>query len=118
MCGLETKQIDCIELSEPWTGKVSFFLLDPQPERGYMWSCGRNTGIQSNSSRPDYMWVEDWQSLGRTEQQEVARHWKQVLKPRVSLARQNRNIKSYVHPDDNDDYKAKVRRAQDMYRIP
>ena len=41
---------DSVELSEPWTGKVKFFLLELQPRRGYMWSCGREARIQSNTN--------------------------------------------------------------------
>ena len=90
-------------------GYNKFFLLERPPRPGYMWSSGRETKRQADTSRPDYMWVEDWQRISKNPKlkESTIRNWKQVLKPRVSLARQNRAIKSCVQHEDLEDYQEK-----------
>ena len=97
---------DNAELSEPWVGTTKFYLLEKPPRPGWMWSCGREAKRQTNTSRPDYMWVEDWSEISRNPKlkQEILKEWKEVFKPRVSLSRQNRQIKSHVRAEDLEDY--------------
>ena len=84
-----------------------------------MWSCGRKTKIIKDSPRPDYMWVEDWQRICKNKKlaTEVIDEWKNVLKPKVLQARRNRKIKDHVAIDDVDDYKIKLKAAQDKYAV-
>ena len=81
-----------------------------------MW-CGRKARRQADSGRPEYMWAEEWPSLGPKDKRSVSKDWKSNLKRRVALARQNRQIKSYVQTTDADDYHAKVRAAQTMFSV-
>ena len=95
---------DNAKLSELWVGEVRFHLLELPPPSGHMWSCGRPTKIEKDTPRPDYMWVEDWRKISKNKKlaAEIVDEWKNVLKPRVLQARQTRNIKGHVDPEDVD----------------
>ena len=82
-----------------------------------MWFAGRETRYQRDSPRPGCMWVEDWQLSSPPRQRGVRKEWKEQLKPRVSLARQLRQIKACVQAKDVDDYTATLRAAQAMFAV-
>ena len=98
---------------------MKFFLLEKPPRPGYMGSRGREAKRQANSPRPDYSWVEDWQRISKDKRlrQEVLSEWKRKLKPRVSLAGQNRGIKAHVLSGDLEDYQTKLKAAQNKYAV-
>ena len=52
------------DLSDPWTGFTQFTLLDEKPPNGYMWSGWRLTRKQL-TSRPDHLWPERWEKIGK-----------------------------------------------------
>lgn len=112
-------ETDNEQLSEPWVGTVKFFLVEKRPKKGYMWFCGREARRIQDSPRPDYMWVEDWQLITKDAKlkQSTLKEWKEILKPRVSLARQLRQIKSCVQTDDLDDYLQKLNIAQQKFAV-
>ena len=52
------------DVSDPWTGFTQFTLLEEKAPDGYMWSGGRSTRKQL-TSRPDHLWPELWEKMGR-----------------------------------------------------
>ena len=52
------------ELSCPWTSFTQFTLLEEKPPDGYMWSGERLTRKQL-TSRPDHLWPELWDKMGK-----------------------------------------------------
>ena len=98
---------------------MKFYLHDKPPRPEYIWYCRREAKRQTNTSRPDYMWVEDWQSICKNPKlmQEILKNWKEVLKPRISLARKNGKIKGHVDTQDLQDYQQKLRAAQAQFAV-
>ena len=70
-----------------------------KPPKGYMWSEGRLTQIQT-TTRPDYVWPEVWTKIGKAAQnrqkQECAKE-----KPKLDNARKLRGI-YFIAPDDRE----------------
>ena len=52
------------DLSDSWTGFTQFISLEEKASYGYMWSGVRLTKRQV-TSRPDHLWPELWEKLGR-----------------------------------------------------
>ena len=52
------------DLSVPWTGFTQCTLLEEKPRDGYMWSGERLTRKQL-TSRPDHLWPELWEKMGK-----------------------------------------------------
>ena len=57
------------DLSGVWTGFTQFTLLEEKPPDGYMWSGERLTRKQL-TSRPDHLWPELWEKMGKIGQAE------------------------------------------------
>ena len=52
------------DLSDPWTGFTQFTLLEEKVPDGYMWFGWRLTRKQT-TSRPDHLWPELWDEIGK-----------------------------------------------------
>ena len=65
---------DRILLSRQWTRFTQFTVLNTTPPKGYTWSVGRLTKIQT-SSRPEDIWPEIWSSMSEKDQQKEKQHW-------------------------------------------
>ena len=52
------------DLSDPWTGFTQCTLLEEKPLNGYMWS-GRRLTRKQLTSRPDHLWPELWDKMGK-----------------------------------------------------
>ena len=57
------------DLSDPWTGFTRFILLEEKPPDGYMWS-GVRLRRKQLTSRPDHLWPELWDKMGKKRQAE------------------------------------------------
>ena len=62
------------DLSDPWTGFTQFTLLDEKAPDGYMWSGERLTRKQL-ISRPDHVWPELWEKMGKNAKLKERRKW-------------------------------------------
>ena len=111
-------QIDGIdpdrELSDYWTGTTSFLVLMPHPGANHVWIDGRRTRLQANSTRPNHIWPETWNSMSKPQRRlEIQRGLKlEELKDR---ARATRSIDKYVNEQDKDDYEAQLQQARKDY---
>ena len=87
------------DLSDSWTGFTQFTLLEETPPDGYMWSRGRLTRKQL-TSRPDFLWTELWEKLGRNAQLKERQKWSHE-KPQLDNARKLRGI-YFIDPEDKE----------------
>ena len=62
------------DLSDPWTGFTQFTLLDEKAPDGYMCSGERLTRKQP-TSRPDHLWPEIWESMGKHAKLKEKQKW-------------------------------------------
>ena len=86
-------------LSDSWKGFTNFTLLKEKPPRGFLWSGGRLTKVQT-TTRPDHVWPEVWTKIGKTAQNRDKQEWKNE-KPKLDNARRLRGI-YFIDPDDQD----------------
>ena len=56
------------DVSDYWTGLIQFTLLGEKPPNGYMWS-GRRLTRKQLTSRPDLLWPELWEKMGKNAKQ-------------------------------------------------
>jgi hypothetical protein len=61
-------------LSNPWKGKTVFHILRPPAPPGYRWVESRLTKLQQ-TTRPDSIWPEVWQSLSKKQKQVEIAKW-------------------------------------------
>ena len=54
-------------LSDSWTGFTRFASLNETPPKGFLWSGGRLTKIQT-TSRPDHTWPDAWRRIVKAPQ--------------------------------------------------
>ena len=73
------------DLSDSWTGFTQFTLSDEKPPDGYMLSGGRPTKRQA-TSRPDHLWPELWEKMGKNAKLKEKRKWSHE-KPKLDNAR-------------------------------
>ena len=52
------------DLSDSWTGLTQFILLEEKPPDGILWS-GRRLTKRQVTSRPDHLWPELWDKIGK-----------------------------------------------------
>ena len=52
------------DLSDPWTGFTQFTLLEEKAPDGFLWS-GRRLTRKQLTSRPDHLWPELWEKMGK-----------------------------------------------------
>ena len=62
------------DLSDPWTGFTQFTLLEEEPPDGYMWS-GERLKRKQLTSRPDHLWREIWNSMGKNAKLKEKQKW-------------------------------------------
>ena len=53
------------QVKGPWVGKTSFNIRLPPPKKGWVIQNGRPTKVEENTSRPEYIWVEEWRNLSK-----------------------------------------------------
>ena len=87
------------DLSDPWTGFTQFTLLEEKLPDGYMWSGGRLTR-QQLTSRPDHLWLELWEKLGRNAKLKERQKWSHE-KPNLDNARKLQGI-YFIDPEDKE----------------
>ena len=58
------------KLSDSWTVFTKFTRVKETPPKGYMWSGGGLTKIQT-TTRPDHIWPEVWTRIGQTAQRKI-----------------------------------------------
>ena len=87
-------------LSNPWKGKTVFYILRPPAPPGYRWVEGRLTKVQQ-TTRPDSIWPEVWQSLSKKQKQVEIAKW-ELDRVKRDEARTKRGIIEV--PADDTDY--------------
>ena len=80
------------DLSDSWTGFTQFTLFEEKPPDGYMWSGERLTRKQL-TSRPDYLWPELWEKMGKNAKLKVRQKWSENYEEFISLTLRIRNSK-------------------------
>ena len=96
------------DLSDPWTGFTQFTLLEEKPPDGYMWSGGRVTRKQL-TSRPDHLWPEPWQKMGKNAKLKEQQKWSHE-KLHLDNARKLRGI-YFIDPEDKE-FKETIKNAR------
>ena len=96
------------ELSDAWTGFTWFIILNERPPEGFTWSGGRLTKKQA-TSRPDHLWPELWEKLGRNAQLMERQKWSHE-KPELDNARKLRGI--YFIDLEDKEVKETIRNAR------
>ena len=94
-------------LSDSWTGFTRFTFLNETPPKGFLWSGGRLTKIQT-TSRPDHIWPDAWTRIGKAAQRREKQEWA-IQKPKLEHARKLRGIYS-IDPSD-EEYKDIIKNA-------
>ena len=76
------------DVSDSWIGFTQFTLLEEKPPDGKMWSGERLTRKQL-TSRPDYLWPELWEKMGKNAKLKERQKWSHE-KPQLENARKLR----------------------------
>ena len=79
-----------------------------KPPDGYMWSGERLTRKQL-TSRPDHLWPEFWENLGRNSKLKERQKWS-LEKPQLDNARRLRGI-YFIDPEDKE-FKETIKNAR------
>ena len=112
---LDVKQEKCIDdywnidgSTCPWTGFTQFTLLDEKAPDGYTWSGGRLTRKQL-TSRPDHLWPELWESMGKHAKLKEKKKWSNE-KLHLENERKLRGI-YFIDPEDKE-FKETIKNAR------
>ena len=96
------------DLSDPWTGFTQFTLLEEKPPEGFMWS-GRRLTRKQLTSRPDHLWPELWESMGKHAKLKEKQKWSNE-KLHLENARKLRGI-YFIDPEDKE-FKETIKNAR------
>ena len=96
------------DVSDYWTGFTQFTLLEEQPPDGYMRSRRRLTRKQL-TSRPDYLWPELWEKMGKNAKLKERQKWSNE-KPQLDNARKLGGI-YFIDPEDKE-FKETIKNAR------
>ena len=77
---------------------TKFTLLSEKPPRGYMWSRGKMTKVQTTARH--HVWLEVWTKIGKAAQNREKQEWKHE-QPKLDTARRLRGI-YFIDPEDQD----------------
>ena len=88
-------------------GQVSLSLLYWKPPNGYMWS-GRRLTRKQLTSRPDYLWPELWDKMGKNAKLKEKQKWSHE-KPKLDNVRNLRGI-YFIDPQDKE-FKETIKNA-------
>ena len=102
------------DLSDPWTGFTQFTLLDEKAPDGYTWSGERLTRKQL-TSRPDHLWPEFWEKMGRNAKLKEKPKWSHE-KLHLDNARKLRGI-YFIDPEDKE-FKETIKNARKKLETP
>ena len=102
------------DLSDSWTGFTQFTLLEEKPPDGYMWSGGKLTRKQL-TSRPDYLWPELWEKMGKNAKLKERQKWSHE-KPQLDNARKLQGI-YFIDPKDKE-FKETIKNARKKLETP
>ena len=102
------------DLSDHWTGFTQFILLEEKPPDGYMWSGKRLTRKQL-TSRPDYLWPELWEKMGKNAKLKERQKWSNE-KLHLENARQLRGI--YFIDLEDKEFKETIKNARKKLETP
>ena len=94
--------------SDPWTGFTRFILLEEIPPDGYMWS-GERLSRQQQTSRPDHLWPELWNEMGKNAKLKEKQKWSHE-KLHLDNARKLRGI-YFIDPEDTE-FKETIKNAR------
>ena len=96
------------DLSDPWTGFTQFTLLEEKSPEGYMWS-GERLARKQLTSRPDHLWPELWNSMGKHAKLKEKQKWSHE-KLHLDNARKLRGI-YFIDPEDKE-FKETIKNAR------
>ena len=102
------------DLSDPWTAFTQFTLLEEKAPNGHMWSGWRLTRKQL-TSRPDHLWPELWEKIGKNFKPKVKQKWSHE-KLHLDNARKLRGI--YFIDPENKEFKETVKNARKKLETP
>ena len=90
----------CLErIHKKKLGFTKFTLLKEKPPKGYVWSEGRLTKIQT-TTRPDHVWPEVWTKIDEAAQNREKQEWEKE-KPKLDNAPRMMGI-YFIDPDDEE----------------
>ena len=96
------------DLSDSWTGFTQFTLLEEKPPDGYMWS-GRRLTRKQLTSRPDHLWLELWDKMGKNAKLKEKQKWSHE-KIHLDNGRKLRGI-CFIDPEDQE-FKEAIKNAR------
>ena len=102
------------DFSDSWTGFTQFTLLEEKPPDGFLWSGGRLTR-KHVTSRPDYLWPELWEKMGKNAKLKERQKWSHE-KPQFDNARKLRGI-YFIDPEDKE-FKETIKNARKRLETP
>ena len=102
------------DLSDPWTGLTQFTLLEEKPPEGYMW-CGERLTRKHLTSRPDHLWPELWDKMGKHAKLKEKQKWSHE-KLHLDNARKLRDI-YFIDPEDKE-FKETIKNARKKLETP
>ena len=100
------------DLTEPWVGTTTFYLVKTRPKKGYAWQYGNCNGLRGTTPRPDFIHPDVWPGLPKTEKKHLQNKWK-TLKPIVHAAKNKRGT-FHISSDDLNTCNQKVNGALRM----
>ena len=102
------------DLSDSWTGLTQFTLLEERLPEGCMWSGERLTRKQL-TSRPDHLWPELWEKMGRNAKLKERQKWSHE-KPKLDNAGRLRGI--YFIDLEDKEFKETIKNARREVETP
>ena len=101
-------------MSNSWKGFTHFTLFEEKHPDGYIWSGERLTKRQV-TSRPDHLWPELCEKLGRNAKLKERQKWS-MEKPKLDNARRLRGI-YFIDPEDME-FKEIIKNARRKLETP
>ena len=98
------------DLSDPWTGFTQFTLLDEKAPDGYMWSGGEIKEKTVDIPRPDHLWPELWEKMGKHAKLKEKQEWCNE-KLHLENDRKLRGI-YFIEPEDTE-FKETIKNARE-----
>ena len=96
------------DLSDYWASSTQFTPMEEKPPDGYMWS-GKRLARKQLTSRPDYLWPELWEKMGKNAKLKEKQKWSEE-KLHLENARKLRGI-YFIEPEDKE-FKETIKNAR------
>ena len=103
------------KLFQEWTGTTTLDILKERPPNGYTWCNGRLPRLQQ-TTRPDYIWPENWQSLSKGQQQKEIAKSIPYIQHREKV-REKRGVR-FIPENELPEWKTQLQEIRNKFSVP